>query len=120
MPAPPQNICLQILPYPTTFTPPPGTVLQSTVNFLPAGYLACDGAEVSRVEYAVLFNMIGSYYGDGDGTTTFNVPNLSLSNGAPYKYIIRYAVPDILHIDINPNLTVNTVQLTEMAEINIT
>lgn len=42
----------------------------------PDGWLLCDGSEVSRTEYAALFNVIGTDYGDGDGTETFNVPNM--------------------------------------------
>lgn len=43
----------------------------------PAGWLACDGAEVSRTTYADLFGAIGTLYGAGDGSTTFGVPNLT-------------------------------------------
>lgn len=43
----------------------------------PVGYLPCDGAAVSRSTYAVLFSVIGTTFGAGDGSTTFNVPNLS-------------------------------------------
>lgn len=42
----------------------------------PQGYLSCDGSAVSRTTYATLFAAIGTTYGSGDGTTTFNVPDL--------------------------------------------
>lgn len=42
----------------------------------PTGWLMCDGAAVSRTTYADLFAAIGTAYGAGDGTTTFNLPNL--------------------------------------------
>jgi hypothetical protein len=42
---------------------------------LPDGYLWCDGAEYDRTEEAALFAVIGTRYGAGNGTTTFNVPN---------------------------------------------
>lgn len=42
----------------------------------PTGWLLCDGSAVSRSTYADLFAVIGSTYGSGDGSTTFNVPNL--------------------------------------------
>jgi microcystin-dependent protein len=42
----------------------------------PLGWLACDGTAVSRSTFAALFNVIGTNYGVGDGTTTFNVPDL--------------------------------------------
>lgn len=43
----------------------------------PPNYLLCDGAAVSRTTYAKLFSVIGTAYGSGDGSTTFNVPNMS-------------------------------------------
>lgn len=43
----------------------------------PEGYLMCDGAAVSRTTYATLFAVIGTTFGAGDGSTTFNVPDLS-------------------------------------------
>lgn len=39
------------------------------------GYLFCDGSAVSRTEYSRLFAVIGTTYGAGDGSTTFNLPN---------------------------------------------
>ncbi|MGE5495102.1 MAG: phage tail protein [Burkholderiales bacterium] len=42
----------------------------------PKGCLLCDGAEYSRTEYSQLFNVIGTTYGAGDGSTTFNVPDM--------------------------------------------
>ena len=43
----------------------------------PVGWLLCDGSAVSRTTYANLFAVIGTRYGAGDGSTTFNVPNLN-------------------------------------------
>ena len=42
----------------------------------PNGWLICNGQAVSRTTYAALFAVIGTTYGAGDGSTTFNVPNL--------------------------------------------
>lgn len=42
---------------------------------LPDGWLECDGSEVSRETYSALFDAIGTTYGEGDGATTFNLPN---------------------------------------------
>ena len=42
----------------------------------PAGYLKCDGAAVGRATYPELFAAIGTTYGEGDGETTFNLPDL--------------------------------------------
>lgn len=44
---------------------------------VPAGYLSCNGQAVSRTDYQALFDVISTAYGSGNGTTTFNVPNLS-------------------------------------------
>ncbi len=41
----------------------------------PAGWLKCNGAAVSRSLYAALYNVIGTTYGAGDGSTTFNLPD---------------------------------------------
>lgn len=54
-----------------------GMVLLWTTNDIPDGFLLCDGAAVSRTDYAQLFNVLGTIYGNGDGTTTFNLPDLT-------------------------------------------
>lgn len=56
---------------------PAGTVIAFAGNSAPAGYLICNGAAVSRTTYANLFAVIGVTYGAGDGSTTFNLPNLT-------------------------------------------
>lgn len=53
-----------------------GTVIPYAGTSLPTGYLPCNGAAVSRETYASLFAVIGTTYGSGDGSTTFNLPNL--------------------------------------------
>ncbi len=55
---------------------PIGTVIQSASDTVPSGYLKCNGANVSRTTYAALFNVIGTRYGVGDGSTTFTLPDL--------------------------------------------
>lgn len=57
-------------------TAPLGTILAFASDSVPSGYLLCDGSEVSRTLYKDLFDLIGTTYGEGDGLTTFNVPNL--------------------------------------------
>lgn len=56
--------------------PPAGTVTMFAGSSAPTGYLICDGQAVSRTTYAALFAVIGTTYGAGDGSTSFNVPNL--------------------------------------------
>ena len=55
---------------------PVGTIISYSTSHVPDGYLECNGQAVSRTEYAALFEKIGTLYGAGDGSTTFNVPNL--------------------------------------------
>lgn len=55
---------------------PVGTVLTTAVSTAPVGWLLCYGQAISRTSYATLFNAIGTAFGAGDGTSTFNVPDL--------------------------------------------
>lgn len=55
---------------------PVGAVLPYAGATAPSGYLLCDGQAVSRVTYAALFALISTTYGLGDGSLTFNVPDL--------------------------------------------
>jgi len=52
-----------------------GQIRMFTTSTVPTGYLECDGSAVSRATYAALFAIIADYYGAGDGSTTFNVPD---------------------------------------------
>lgn len=54
---------------------PVGTIIAMAYTGVPAGYLHCNGAAVSRTTYAALFALLGTYYGEGDGNSTFNLPN---------------------------------------------
>lgn len=58
-------------------TIPSGTVQDFAGSETPSGWLLCDGSAVSRVVYAALFTAIGTIWGVGDGSTTFNLPNLA-------------------------------------------
>lgn len=60
----------------TTFFNPTGSIIAFAGNTLPDGYLLCDGSQVSRTTYKKLFDVIGTTYGEGDGSTTFTLPNL--------------------------------------------
>ena len=53
-----------------------GVIYPYTGSTIPDGFLLCDGAAVSRTTYSKLFDAIGTTYGPGDGSTTFNLPNL--------------------------------------------
>jgi len=59
----------------TQTTTPTGSYLWAATTNVGDGYLLCNGAAVSRTTYANLFAAIGTRYGIGDGSTTFNIPN---------------------------------------------
>lgn len=67
------------LSWATVSTPsatPTGSVFMLATTTVPSGYLECNGAAVSRTTYADLFAAIGTVWGSGNGSTTFNVPDL--------------------------------------------
>jgi microcystin-dependent protein len=55
---------------------PVGAVQAFAMSSAPSGWLNCTGQAVSRTDYAALFAVIGTAYGTGNGSTTFNVPDL--------------------------------------------
>ena len=55
---------------------PTGSVFALATTTVPSGYLECDGSAVSRTTYSDLFSAISTTFGSGDGSTTFNIPNL--------------------------------------------
>lgn len=67
---------------------PVGSILWfANTTTTPPGWVAADGSAISRTTYATLFASIGTTYGSGDGSTTFNVPSVAATTG---KYFIRY------------------------------
>lgn len=67
---------------------PVGVILPFASSTTPSGWLACNGNEVSRTTYAQLFAVIGTRYGLGNGTTTFNLPNMKR------KFLVGYDPAD--------------------------
>jgi microcystin-dependent protein len=55
---------------------PPGTIVMTGRNTAPVGWLICDGAAVDRTLFAALYAAIGNTFGPGNGTTTFNLPDM--------------------------------------------
>ena len=55
---------------------PSGSVIAFVGITAPAGWMICNGSELDRTTYNGLFNIIGTSYGDGNGSTTFNIPDL--------------------------------------------
>lgn len=54
----------------------PGVIVAYGGNAAPEGWLECNGQAVSRTTYSALFTAIGTTWGSGDGSTTFNIPDL--------------------------------------------
>jgi len=52
-----------------------GSILMWPTSTAPAGYLLCNGSAVSRTTYSTLFSILGTTFGSGNGSTTFNLPN---------------------------------------------
>lgn len=81
---------------------------------LPTGYLYCDGTAVSRTDYADLFNVIGTTYGNGDGSTTFNLPDL----GGRVPVGLHYGETEFLNLGQSGGEKTHTLTVGEMPEHN--
>ena len=78
---------------------PVGALQLFAMTSVPTGWVRADGAAFSRTAYADLFASIGTTYGSGDGSTTFNVPNISgAGTGSPLYYI-----KSVLSGDVQPS-----------------
>ena len=62
------------LPIPTVTAIPIGGIIMWPSSVLPANFMECNGVAISRTAYAALFDIIGTGYGAGDGSTTFQLP----------------------------------------------
>ena len=72
---------------------PIGTIIPYAGTVLPVGFLTCNGAAVSRTGYAALFSITGTRYGTGNGSTTFNLPNVTAGltlSASSVAYIVKY------------------------------
>ena len=81
---------------------PKGTIFPYGGTTAPSGFLMCDGSAVSRTTYADLFAVLGTAYGSGDGTTTFNLPDyrdrtLFMRNDKAVGEISDGSIPDHRH-----------------------
>ena len=76
-----------------------GTVVAFVGETIPQTWLLCDGSAISRTTYKDLFKVIGTTYGAGDGSTTFNLPNLidQFIQGSAMSGIVKEAgLPNIV------------------------
>lgn len=65
---------------------PIGATVQYCGDTVPDNFMWCDGSAISRTTYASLFAVIGTKYGEGDGSTTYNLPN--------FNSAVPWAAPD--------------------------
>lgn len=93
-----------------------GFIYPLASDVVPDGFLLCDGAEYLREEYPELFIAIGTTYGSGDGSTTFNVPNLAtrVPVGKGTGYALGATGGEATH-----TLTVNEMPSHEHSELKI-
>ena len=93
----------------------PGDYKMIAGSTIPDGWLLCNGASVSRTTYAKLFAAIGTRYGSGNGSTTFNLPNfngrhvLGTTNTGNLGSYVSAGLPDITGSIIPKNTTDDTV-----------
>lgn len=87
-----------------------GDIVARGSSTVKSGYLACDGAAVSRTTYAALFAEIGTEWGEGDGSTTFNVPDLEdeFLRGASSTRPVGTSETDALKSHLHDNGTLAT------------
>lgn len=69
-------MAIQLSSYSNKDSTPIGTLIYSFSEVPPHGYLVPNGAEVSRSLFDALFSVIGTRFGEGDGKTTFNLPDV--------------------------------------------
>jgi microcystin-dependent protein len=94
-------------------TVPTGTVSAFAGSTAPTGYALCDGSAVNRTSQAALFGVIGTTYGAGDGSTTFNLPDLKGRVVAGMGESLLGATPDTLGEDNGLIANTKTHTLTE-------
>lgn len=70
------TLCIVSFEKPAYDPIPAGVTLPYGGTAAPPGYLLCDGSAVSRTTYFILFAVLSTTYGTGDGSTTFNLPDL--------------------------------------------
>ena len=89
---------------------PTGTVIAFAGSAVPYGYLAANGAAVSRSTYSELFGVIGTSYGAGDGSTTFALPNLvdRFPVGSGAAYALAATGGEATHILTKPEMPAHT------------
>ena len=89
---------------------PTGTMLPFAGTSIPSGYLLCNGATVSRTTYAALFKVIGTKWGAGDGSKTFQLPDVTdrvlegTTDGTKVGTYLEAGLPNITGSFDRPNM----------------
>ena len=104
----------------TTNIIPAGVIQMWPTGTAPSGYLLCDGTAVSRSTYATLFSVVGTTFGAGDGSTTFNLPNYT--NRMPYGTTVGAigGSADAIVVSHTHTATVTDPQHTHSASSSVT
>jgi microcystin-dependent protein len=76
---------------------PIGIVRMYVSGTAPSNYIICNGQAISRTTYSALYSVIGTKYGVGDNSTTFNLPNL-IDYGFPYGSVANTSLPTTINI----------------------
>ena len=90
---------------------PTGSYIQFAGSQAPEGFLVCNGGAISRTTYSALFDVIGTTYGSGDGSTTFNLPDLTdrfLQGSSTSGTVKNAGLPNITGNLGSPNTKDNT------------
>jgi microcystin-dependent protein len=104
----------------TSFDPiPPGVIIAFGGTAAPSGWLLCDGSAVSRTTFAALFAAISTAYGPGDGSTTFNVPDLR-GRTTVGKDDIGGSAANRLQVSTTINTTSSSTSATVASAANLT
>lgn len=105
---------------------PPGVMSAYGGSSAPTGYLLCDGSAVSRTTYAALFAAISTTFGTGDGSTTFNVPDMrgrfpfgKATSGTGSTLGTTFGAIDHVH-SVDPPSTTTGVPSATIATTNLT
>jgi microcystin-dependent protein len=92
-----------------------GLIIPWSDSSIPSGFLECNGQAVSRTTYSALFAVIGTTYGSGNGSTTFNLPDLQDDNAmgkSPTKALASTGGADTVTATGNLSVTVGNTSLS--------
>lgn len=97
-----------------------GQIIQFSGNTVPSRFLVCDGSAVSRTTYSDLFDVIGTSFGNGDGSTTFNIPDLTnkVAIGTSYDHSLGSYGGESFHTLTSAEIPAHTHTVPEHGHAN--